>query len=126
TLLEQQQLAIALADADIAYSQSMEDLDAAVQRRTDAQNAYNTAVQQYGANSAEAKQALDDLKASERDWTNQADATAKAAGAVAAARHTNADAATKESYSNAAILLDLERQKEKYGELPPRLEELRA
>jgi hypothetical protein len=112
TLLEQQGIAIALAQADIAYQQSVNQLDDAHQRYVDTLNDVNATEQERSA--------------AEETYINQALATAQAAGQVAAARHANADAATREAYTNAALLIDLERQKEQYGELPPRLEQLRA
>jgi hypothetical protein len=51
--------------------------------------------------------------------------TATAAGKVSEARHSEADATEKQLFSNAAILENLRAQEKKYGELPPRLAQLK-
>lgn len=110
-LQEQVTQMMALAEAELAYEQSVSGLEDAHKRSVDA-------LAEFGANS---KQYKDALLAEEQ----QMNSVAEAAGRVAAGRHTDADATTRQAFEQAAYLIELNRQKELYGELPPRLEAIR-
>lgn len=111
-LQDQLQLMMSLADAELGYDQAVSNLDDAHKNAADA-------LAQYGANSKEYRNAL-------LQEEQQMSSTAQAAQRVAEQRYQNTDATTKQAMGEAAYYLELQRQKDIYGELPPRLEAIRA
>lgn len=107
-LQDQLGLMMSLADAELGYDQAVSNLE-------DAHQAVTDALAHYTANSKEYRDAL-------LQEEQQMGATAEAAQRVAEQRYANADATTKQAMGQAAYFLELQRQKDIYHELPPRLE----
>lgn len=76
-------LELGAADSSVAFRQSQLDVDRAITGVSTAQDAYNQALQQYGANSAQAKQASQDLQQARLDEEQAALRQVAAAGKLA-------------------------------------------
>jgi hypothetical protein len=98
--------------------ESQKNFDDATADLAKAHNDVADALKAEGENSDAYRGALSRLE-------DQAYNTASAAGKVAEARHDDADETEKQLFSNAAILENLRLQEQKYGELPPRLAQLK-
>jgi hypothetical protein len=108
----QNQQMLTMTEASMAFERSTSDL-------AEAHQAVADALANEGAGSQAYTDALARLE-------EQSYNTATAAGRVAEARHSDAEGAELQLWNNAALLENLRQQEAKYGELPPRLAELKA
>lgn len=110
-MADQQNFAISLTDAQISMAASTDALSRA-------HDEVARTLKENGTESQEYQDALAGLEQQSFDTT-------QAAGRLAEARHSDAEGAELQLWANAAILANLVEQEQKYGALPPRLQDLK-